>query len=109
MTLDRKSTRKNKIDKNDKVNLVKTDRLGSVSPHTGLRKFFPSLGSIPDHNTATEKNKGITSKNFVPISKIQILKSFFERKVAAIAGRGSSSDKKSGFSKFPSLRKHGKK
>ncbi|XP_021371328.1 serine/threonine-protein kinase par-1-like isoform X1 [Mizuhopecten yessoensis] len=98
MTLDRKSAHsKNRHNQPDQLGLISPDRSCSVSPKVGLRKFLPSLGTIMDScqtsNTAEQiPDVQPAPKKFVPISKIQILKSFFERKVSS-KGKSGGLDK----------------
>lgn len=92
MTLDRKA-------KNSKDN--KKDKSGSISPGTHSRKFTPTLGPIQDnvpqiHTELVRDNAKVANKKpFTPLSKIQILKSFFEKKVAAFAGKSTAPHRRS--------------
>ncbi|XP_061162717.1 serine/threonine-protein kinase MARK2-like isoform X2 [Saccostrea echinata] len=120
MTLDRKAVNKSNL-KTDRsgsltgaepnpVLQLSAQRSGSVSPQTGIRRFLPSLGTIPDtvltgSRSSTDLDKISQSngkkKGFAPISKIQILKSFFERKVAQLSGKPTTPDRLTGLFKPP--------
>nr|XP_011450899.2 SNF-related serine/threonine-protein kinase isoform X1 [Crassostrea gigas] len=122
MTLDRRAVKSNiKTDRSGSLTgaepspvfqLAAAQRSGSVSPQTGIRRFLPSLGTIPDtvltgSRSSTDLDKISQSssnskkKGFAPISKIQILKSFFERKVAQLSGKPTTPDRFTGLFKPP--------
>ena len=112
LTLDRKANKSKlslRTDRSGSIGSIPETnmrRSGSLSPRTGVKKFLPTLGSIPDLSTSmpnfeaidsdSEKPSHQTKKTFTPISKIQILKSFFERKVAALTGKDTTPDRKTG-------------
>ncbi|KAK3086161.1 hypothetical protein FSP39_014491 [Pinctada imbricata] len=113
LTLDRKSSR-NKLslrtDRSGSIGSIpdpSSRRSGSLSPQTGIKKFLPTLGSIPDLSTSMPNFETIDSegekpkKGFAPISKIEVLKSFFERKIAALTGRDVTPDRKTGLFRLP--------
>ncbi|XP_048748028.1 SNF-related serine/threonine-protein kinase-like isoform X4 [Ostrea edulis] len=114
MTLDRRALRSNiKTDRSGSLTGTESNaglqldaqRSGSMSPQTGIRRFLPSLGTIPDtvltgSRSSTDLDKISQSngkkKGFAPISKIQVLKSFFERKVAQLSGKPTTPDRFTG-------------
>nr|XP_022340449.1 SNF-related serine/threonine-protein kinase-like isoform X3 [Crassostrea virginica] len=119
MTLDRRAVKSNiKTDRSGSLTgaepspilQLSAQRSGSVSPHAGIRRFLPSLGTIPDtvltgSRSSTDLDKISQSsssgkkKGFAPISKIQVLKSFFERKVAQLSGKPTTPDRFTGLFK----------
>lgn len=119
MTLDRRAVKSNiKTDRSGSLTgaepspilQLSAQRSGSVSPQAGIRRFLPSLGTIPDtvltgSRSSTDLDKISQSsssgkkKGFAPISKIQVLKSFFERKVAQLSGKPTTPDRFTGLFK----------
>ena len=94
MTLDRKSSkRKNKIKPQGSNRSQR-----SPSPRSIFRNFQPTLGTIHDAGLSQSEEslvtKGVGKKGQQPLTKIQILKHFFERKVAELVGKTSTAEKR---------------
>lgn len=98
MTLDRKgSKRKNKLLKPHVQGPNGNRAQRSPSPRSIFRNFQPTLGTIHDAGLSQSEESLLTkgtNKGHQPLSKIQILKQFFERKVAALVGRQSIAEKR---------------
>lgn len=110
MTLDRRSARrKNKLPPPQGNN--PSNR--SPSPRSVFRNFQPTLGTIHDAGLSQSEESLVTKaggrKGHQPLSKIQVLKQFFERKVAALVGKPSIAEQRTNlFKKVASSKKQNK-